>query len=60
MFKGNFLVIKSWFSDFTNSVVVKGFPGGSVVKKKKKKISLPMQEMQETQFQSLVQEDPLK
>ena len=37
-----------------------GFPGGSVVKKKKKKIHLTMQEMQETWVQSLGQEDPLE
>ena len=36
-----------------------GFPGGSVVKKKKK-IHLTMQEMQETWVQSLGQEDPLE
>ena len=31
-----------------------------MVKKKKKKISLPMQEKQETRVQSLGQEDPLE
>ena len=36
-----------------------GFPGGSVVKKKKK-IHLTMQEMQEMWHQSVVQEDPLE
>ena len=35
------------------------FPGGTVVKKKKK-ILLPMQETQEMQVQSLGREDPLK
>ena len=35
------------------------FPGGAVVKKKKK-ILLPMQETQEMQVQSLGREDPLK
>ena len=37
-----------------------GFPGGSVVKKKKKKIHLTMQETQETWARSLGQEDPLE
>ena len=37
-----------------------GLPGGKVVKKKKKKITLPMQEMQETQVRSLGLEDPLE
>ena len=37
-----------------------GFPGVSVIKKKKKKTCLPMQKMQETQVQSLDWEDPLE
>ena len=37
-----------------------GFPGSSVVKKKKKKIHLPMQGTQGMQVQSLDQEDPLE
>ena len=37
---------------------IKGFPGGAVIKKKK--IHLPMGQMQEMWVQSLGQEDPLK
>ena len=37
-----------------------GFPGGSVVKKKKKKPRLPMQKTQEMQVGSLGGEDPLE
>ena len=37
-----------------------GFPGGMVVKKKKKKIYLPGQEKQETWVQSLGQKDPVE
>ena len=35
-----------------------GFPGGTVLKKKK--ICLPTPEMRETQVQSLIHEDPLE
>ena len=44
---------------YSSPIFTLGFPGGSVVKKKKKKIHLSMQEMQETWVQSLGQEDPL-
>ena len=37
-----------------------GFPGGSGVKKKKKKIHLPMQEIQDTRFLSLGCDDSLE
>ena len=41
----------------TNDAMIWGFPGGSVVKKKKKKIDPPMQE---PRVQSMGQEDPLE
>ena len=43
----------NWKTGITNENL--GFPGGAVLK-----IHLPMQEMQETWFQSLGQEDSLK
>ena len=40
-------------------MTIQGFPGDSVVKKKNK-IHLPIQEVQETWVQSLAWEDPLE
>ena len=45
-------------SNLRDRVLVKGFPGET--SDKKKKIPLPMQEMQETWVQSLSWEEPLE
>ena len=47
-------------SCFTICSSLQGFPGGTSGKKKKKKIHLLMQEMQETWVPSLGREDPLE
>ena len=51
---------QTWLGDWTTTTLHKGFPGGPVVKKKKKKTCLPIQEPQETRVPSVSWEDILE
>ena len=53
----NWSLRRTWRHHFRDRCCIRGFPSGSVVKKKKKKKHLPMQE---TQVRSLDQEDSLE
>ena len=53
--KSGYMYVSNWFTSLFSRNQHRGFPGGSVVKN-----PLPVQEMQETQVQSLGWEDPLQ